>query len=187
MHYPCLIVGPDPDAQLAPLFEHIKVAPYKVILDAADIKLMAEHFSIPEGDLAALATRMPEWSEEEGGVEEGRLYRWSTSNPQSKFDWYELGGRFEGFLRLKQPRQPTGWRKLIGRKPVERVNQALRSDIQEGPLLADPPTAVLRGGVWSECPFTSDAAELERWRQEFGGLFESIPSDALLTVMDIHS
>ncbi len=42
VHYACLIVGPDPDLQLEPLSEHLEVPRYKLFLDAADIKLMAE-------------------------------------------------------------------------------------------------------------------------------------------------
>jgi hypothetical protein len=187
VHYPCMVVGADPDGQLEPFSEHLALPRYKAFLDASEIKLMAEHFLLPESDLAALAAKMPEWEEEEGGVADGRLFRWSTANPDSKYDWYVVGGRFPGCLRLKQPVQPSGWRRLFGAGPKDRGNQARKADIQQDLLLADPPTALLFEGRWHECPFTSDAAELEKWRTQFAGLFASIPDDALLTVVDMHS
>jgi hypothetical protein len=137
--------------------------------------------------LAALAAKMPEWTEAEGGVEDGGLFRWSTSNPHSKYDWYEMSGRSSGYLRLKEPSQSEGWRVLLGAKPTHQVNQARKTDIQQEPLLADPPTALLLDGLWHECPFTSDAAELEKWRRQFANLFASIPDDLMLTVVDMHS
>ena len=187
MHYPGMIVGPDPDAQLEPLADHVQVPRYKLFLEARDVALMSQQFSMPESDLAALAARMPEWMESEGGVEDGRLFQWSTENPQSKYDWYQRGGRFTGSLQLKQPQQPAGWRRLFGAKPKDRVDQARKSEIQPELLLANPPTAVLLDGVWHECPFTSEPAELERWSRRFAELFASIPDDALLTIMDMHS
>ena len=187
VHYACLIVGPDPDQQLEPLSEHLEVPRYKSFLDAADIKLMAEEYSLAESDVAALAAKMPEWEQSEGGVEGGRLFRWSTENPHGKFDWYKVGGRFSGYLRLRQPVQPAGWRKLLGAKPIERVDQARKRDIQPAPLHADPPAALLVNGHWHECPLTSDASELEKWNRRFAVLFASIPDDALITVMDMHS
>ena len=68
------------------------------------------------------------------------------------------------------------------------VAKGFRMDLVAAePLLADPPTALLVAGVWHECPFTSDAGELEEWRRRFARLFAAIPDDALLTVMDMHS
>jgi hypothetical protein len=187
MHYACLVVGPDPDRQLEPFFAELKVSPYKDFLDQGGIDLMAEHFSLAPTDLQGLAARMPEWDEAEGGVEDGRLFRWSTANPDGRYDWYELGGRFSGYLHLKEPRRPSRWRGLLGAQAKERVDQALRSEIHEEPLLADPPAALLLDGNWYECPLTTDAEEVQRWNQRFASLFRGIPPDALLTVMDMHS
>jgi hypothetical protein len=187
MHYVCLVVGPDPETQLEPFSDGLEVPRYKSFLDADEITLMAEHFSLPASDLAALAARMPEWEHAEAGVEDGRLFRWSTSNPHSKYDWYERGGRFTGYLRLKQPRQPAGWRRLLGGKPNDRVDQARKGDVDEAPLLADPPAALLVAGVWHESAIISDQAELEKWRRQFAELFVPVPADALLTVVDLHS
>lgn len=35
-------------------------------------------------------------------VDEVGLFRWSTYNPDSKWDWYSLGGRWRGFFMVKE-------------------------------------------------------------------------------------
>lgn len=41
------------------------------------------------------------WDDEELKYENGKIYRKTTYNPLSKWDWYQLGGRWAGFLKLK--------------------------------------------------------------------------------------
>ena len=36
-------------------------------------------------------------------VDERGAFQWSTYNPRSKWDWYELGGRWQGFFPVKRP------------------------------------------------------------------------------------
>jgi hypothetical protein len=36
-------------------------------------------------------------------VDEQGAYQWSTYNPRSKWDWYSLGGRWQGFFPVKRP------------------------------------------------------------------------------------
>ena len=187
MHFACLVVGDNPEQQLEPLSEHVEVPRYKSYLEAESVSAMARHFGVPETDLAALAAKLPEWHEAEGGVDNGRLFTWSTANPDSKFDWFERGGRFKGFLRLKVAVQPSGFWRLLGARAKDRVDHARKKDIDAAPLLAEPPAAVFVDSVWHECPITSDPAELERWRLRFAELFGSIGDESLLTVMDMHS
>jgi|APTNR8051073442_1049403.scaffolds.fasta_scaffold00075_74 hypothetical protein len=62
-HYTVMVIGDNPEEQLAPFDENIEVDPYK----------------------------------NEDGEE-------TTYNPRSKWDWYLLGGRFSGRLKLKPGR-----------------------------------------------------------------------------------
>ena len=39
---------------------------------------------------------MPDWRGSEAGVDEVGLFSWTTANPEGKFDWYEIGGRWSG-------------------------------------------------------------------------------------------
>lgn len=186
MHYACLVVGPDPDRQLAPFAAHLEVPRYKRFLESVDVLSMAEHFSLPGTDLQALAARLPEWEQAEGGVEDGRLFVWTTANPNTRFDWYEVDGRFAGSLQLQAPPQPGALKRLFGAKPASRVNQARKAEIVATPLLSEPPAALLRGGVWEQCPLTTDTAELQKWKERFTELFAAIPDDELLTIVDLH-
>ncbi len=187
MHGLCIVVGSNIDAELAPFADYSRVERHRVYLDASDTSLMANHYGIPAGDLKGLAAKLPDWHDAEGGVDGDRLFYWSTENPQSKFDWYEVGGRFSGYLRLVHPVQATWWQRLLGRGPTDRANRARKADVDVGAILADPPAALLFGASWHECPFTDDEEQLAEWRRTFGSVFEAVPADAVLTVVDVHS
>lgn len=187
MHYICLVVGDHVDEQLEPFAEYQEVERYKVFADAEDLRLMAEHYGVGPTDLDALAARLPDWEKAEGGVEEGRLFYWSTSNPDARFDWYEVGGRFNGYLPLRKAPPVSWWRRLLGRRATAGVNRALKRDVNGETLLANPPAAILVDGQWHECPITNDPAQVAAWRKQFSVLFQSVPDEAMLTVVDVHS
>ena len=71
-HFSVLVIGEDPESQLAPYDENLEVAPYKD----------------DDGDK-------------------------TTYNPQSKWDWYVLGGGWTGFFKIK-PGTPC----VVGRPGV---------------------------------------------------------------------
>lgn len=51
-----------------------------------------------------LPGKMEDWRGCEGGIEEdGRLYAVSTYNPDSKWDWYQVGGRWSGMFGEGKP------------------------------------------------------------------------------------
>jgi hypothetical protein len=50
-------------------------------------------------DLETLAERMKDWTGRPGGVDERGLYFTTTNNPQGRWDWYEIGGRWNGLLK----------------------------------------------------------------------------------------
>lgn len=187
MHSLCIVVGAKLDDTLAPFANYLKVEKYKSYVELPDVTAMAEHYGISADDLAALAARLPEWHGAEGGSEAGRLFFWSTENPQGKYDWYEVGGRFSGHFRLTHPVPPAWWQRLLGRGPVERVNRAFKRQVDLQAVLSDPPAALLLNSVWHESPITSDEPQLREWKERFATLFEAVPSDASLTAVDIHS
>lgn len=57
-------------------------------------------------DLARIAEILSDEDEEYGADEDG-LYRWSSYNPQSKWDWYQVGGRWQGFFPVKEEAEGT--------------------------------------------------------------------------------
>lgn len=116
-HAVVLVIGDDIDSQLAPYSEQIEVEPYKDFEDEPkqfvaprDGKLhwnwpysaVADDGIDPRNAAAVAAHLNAKWSDDEKyDVEDGRLYHWSTYNPQSKWDWYRVGGRWAGTLLIK--------------------------------------------------------------------------------------
>ena len=83
---------------LAPFDEALTVAPYKVHLSSSGIRAMAEHYKVPETNLKQLAGKMQDWMRCRGGIDELGLFASLTSNPDGKWDWYEIGGRWDGLI-----------------------------------------------------------------------------------------
>jgi len=104
-HFVCIVIGEDAKAQLAPYDENITVEPYEELYDGESLQRMAAHYMIDPNNLPALAEQFPEWAGCNAVVRDGKLYRISTYNPKSKWDWYQLGGRWAGMLKLKAPGQ----------------------------------------------------------------------------------
>lgn len=106
MHYSTfVIIGRDADPEpavataLQPFDEDLEVEPYHDYLDASEIQRMAERYRIPPTALPALARKMEDWRGREGSVDAHGLYALTTYNPDGKFDWYEIGGRWDGYIK----------------------------------------------------------------------------------------
>ncbi len=105
-----VIIGPTGDINtetakaLAPFDESRTVPRYKVHLDTSGVRMMAEHYHIPETDLPALAKKMPDWMDCPGDVDHLGLFYWSDANPDARWDWYVIGGRWDGYLQGRPTR-----------------------------------------------------------------------------------
>lgn len=88
------------DRVLAPYDENMEVPAVKTYLDDDDLKDMAEYYKLDVNDLDALAAKLESWSGP-GGRDEQGLYSLSTRNPESKWDWWEVGGRWTGYFKVK--------------------------------------------------------------------------------------
>jgi len=93
------------EEMLEPYDENTEVPRYKKHFNEKDIKKMAEHYKIEPSNLEALAEKMKDWYGSEGGIDEKGLFYWSTYNKQSKWDWWEIGGRWSGMLKLKDGKE----------------------------------------------------------------------------------
>lgn len=105
MHYSVFVLipgGADPESAvelaLAPFDEALDVAPYRVWFTHSEVNRMAEYFRISPADLQSLVEKMPQWTNHPGGVDQIGLYALSTFNPDGRWDWYEIGGRWNGTL-----------------------------------------------------------------------------------------
>lgn len=52
------------------------------------------------GDLELVAKLLNEWWDDDYQVDDKGLFQWSTCNPQSKWDYWRLGGRWRGYFHV---------------------------------------------------------------------------------------
>lgn len=103
-HFSCLVIGPDVEEQLQPYHEYectgikdqyVKFVPAKETME----ELQAKFEETKEKyNYETFEDCMEQWYgyHQEGGV-------WGrTTNPNSKWDWYQIGGRWDGFLKPKE-------------------------------------------------------------------------------------
>jgi len=117
-HFTVLVIGNDPEKQLEPYDENIRVEEYLVgPVNQSDIDSFIRYYTessrtipIEKKEKNKLLTfdqlyefygnewNGRDWKKDENGI----WSEYSTYNPKSKWDWYQLGGRWTGFLKLKE-------------------------------------------------------------------------------------
>ena len=119
---------------------------------------------------------------------DGVWREYSRSNPNMKWDWYEVGGRFAGRLVLKEGvkrNQPInfswGWSEndksnIINERPY-RADVALLGDIDNIDSLTA--ISVLKDGEWIDLAEGFDGMPVKSY-------LEGMPGDTLITVVDYH-
>lgn len=119
--------------------------------------------------------------------EDGVWREYSTSNPQMKWDYYRVGGRFAGRLQLKEGAKMVApidftweWDAAERMKVLDSVPR--RADIARLGDIAniDSLTAcsVLKDGVWEDIS-DWEGAPVKPY-------LEGVPEDTLVTVVDYH-
>ena len=106
----------------------------------------------------------------------------STYNPDSKWDWYSVGGRWDGFLHYKDV--DPGF---------EETNVAYIHELDMDYLLEHIPFCfVTEDGEWREngimgwgCSVSNERSE-ESWKQQFVDYVKSLDADCLVTAVDFH-
>lgn len=116
--------------------------------------------------------------------EDGNLL--SRYNPDSKWDWYSIGGRWSGFLCTKE-RDDEG-------NPI-RVNQAQFKDIDWDYMIENniiPFNYVTEDGEWREkgemgwWGMTTNEMEQDDWSGNFKNYLKLVEDDCLVTAIDFH-
>jgi len=186
VHSLVLVAGEDIDSVLLPLSSN-EVAPHEVALDEDEVAAMASHYGVRAGDAASLAAKIPDYFAEPGFERDGRLFRVTRENTQRHFDWYQHGGRWADYLKLREPRPTRRFLGLLAGPAVTHVSSARKSEIDQAHLLADPPESLVCDGQWHSGPLVLDGQAPTEWQREFASLFASIPADTWLHCVDIHS
>lgn len=111
-HAVVLVIGEAIEDQLAPYNENTETEPYKDYIDASveewPLSFVAKE--APDLDLtnatAVAAWLTARWGPDETyAADDQGIYTMSTYNPQSKWDYWRIGGRWAGRLLLKAPDQ----------------------------------------------------------------------------------
>jgi hypothetical protein len=216
-HFSVLILGDEPEEQLEPFAELsaidgplaedwraafvTEVPRDRFAAAAREITVAAEAAGMPyapryrrlvqAADYAALFTDF-------FGGESGPDGDWGYyANPAAKWDWFVLGGRFQGRLRLLPGRRGfSGERSWFNEDaPVlpNTCDQARAGDIDwAATRKVFTPFAVLKDGEWFEqgemgwwgCVIAekTDAA----WAEEVAALLQGLPPETLVSVYDCH-
>lgn len=106
MHYLTYVFippeGDDLEAAVAhalrPFADDFPAKPWKQYLQPAEIAAMAKALGLRRSALRQLAARMREWNWCEGAIDERGLFAIRTGNPDGRFDWYAIGGRYDGAI-----------------------------------------------------------------------------------------
>lgn len=129
---------------------------------------------------------------------------WHVYNDDAKWDWYVIGGRYAGRLRLKDKTQKAylyypDHHRLYDREELEHLkklkaegycDQALVKDISN--LSEISCFSVVKDGKWYEqgkmgwWGVVTERKESDEWQAELKKLLENLPPDTLLTMFDCH-
>ena len=106
----------------------------------------------------------------------------STYNPESKWDWYSVGGRWNGFLHYKDA--DPGF---------EETNIACIHELDMDYLLEHVPFCfITEDGEWREkgemgwWGSVSNEKPEDSWKQQFVDYVKSLDENCLVTVVDFH-
>lgn len=110
-------------------------------------------------------------------------------NPNAKWDWYSLGGRWSGMIKLKKGAQGMAGESGVFGNTVG-IDQAQVKDISN---LSEIKTfAVLKDGKWYEkgemgwWGIVSNEKDQEEWDSEIEKLLNSLSGDTLISIYDCH-
>jgi len=222
-HFTVLILGPDPEGQLAPFDENLEMDPFvkftKEELIEHTRKEIQEYKKMYYDEYAAnpdkyiedcknarhieyLINEFPtklsftdnqlyeegiKYEEPENLGPNGEVY--STYNPKSKWDWYSLGGRWSGLIKLKEGAEGIEGESGVGGNETG-IDQAKKGDIAN--LDEIRTFAVLKDGEWFErgsmgwWGMVSDEKPDEEWETQFKNLLDGLPDDTLISIYDCH-
>ena len=139
------------------------------------------------------------WKKNGNGVWED----WSTYNPDSKWDWYALGGRWGKSIKTKSgefvdecfldeidwsPFKPEDYEEDWSGNEYRKLKDSVKYHYTEN----DVPFCVIIDGVWYErgkmgwWACVSDEKEKGDWNEEFMTLVKTLPEKSLVANYDFH-
>ncbi len=118
------------------------------------------------------------WIDEDGGL-------WQTYNENGKWNWYQLGGRFRGCLKLKNGATPI--KEQVNSEAKENTcSQAYKKDIANWLDKDFCFFAVLKGYKYTDREDLGLIDDDEGWKKEFDKLLANVPDDEVISIFDCH-
>jgi len=133
---------------------------------------------------------------------------WSVFNDNAKFDWYQLGGRWRGLLKLKKPNPDaplyTGWQYHGATDEVDKEYEALKKkgfcdqaqvkDISnlDGLVDSDQIHAIIKEREWYErgkmgwWAVVTDEKPKDVWQSKLKKLLEGLDGEMWISIVDCH-
>lgn len=143
------------------------------------------------------------WKKNDNGV----LEEWSTYNPDSKYDWYSLGGRWGKSIKTKSgefvdecfldeidwsPFKPEDYEEEAKKDWSGKEYHPLKENVQYHYTENDVPFCLIIDGVWYErgkmgwWACVSDEKEKGDWNEEFMKLIKALPEKSIVANYDFH-
>lgn len=223
-HFTVMVIGAEPEKQLAPFNENLEVPRYvkytkeqliaygkdniqkykegpyaRFLSDPQKYKASTKN----ESHINYLEKEFPKrlnWTDEEIYTYEIGFYEteeigsngevYSTYNPKSKWDWYELGGRWSGMISLKDGASGISGKGSLVFENEAGIDQAHKGDIANIESIST--FAVLKDGEWYEkgkmgwFGVVFDEEDNDKWVAEIQKLIKELPDDTLISIYDCH-
>lgn len=200
MHASLFVIGPDTERQLAPFNEQLEVEPYRQPISSACIQRMREYYAsgdskrhpvIPiDAPISAYQPVVSDWDNWEGlDVDANGYYRISTNNQRGKWDWYQVGGRWDGRIIMFDGAK-VNWSasQCIDWQAMNRLDEEGYS-YWPFAILADGVFQERREWVWDAENEEGKSVEHfseEDWRDHCYQFLSRLAPDTLVTLIDYH-
>lgn len=172
-HFCVLVIGENPEQQLAPYQENnMGDCPVEYLQFVEKGTEHKAEYDLNNKGYKTFDEFMTDYCGFERDSQTGKYGYWS--NPNSKWDWFVLGGRYDGCLKLHNGNS---------------CNQAEKKDVDLSELIT---FALVKEDKWYERGemgwFASVANEkpADQWESEFKQLVENLPDETILSIYDCH-
>ena len=191
MHYSVMVIGEDVEGQLEPFYQDLEVDEYEVgEVDDYEKQRMLDYYERQGETFQSFDDCYKEhgkdwnWNRYRKDVD-GIWKEYSTYNPNAEWDWYEIGGRWAGKIRVKEgveyekPSFSWGWSEEDKKKVLEerRADTALLKDIANVEELSC--YSIVYDGEWI-------CVGDENGNEEVQTLLKTLSPDTRITFVDCH-
>ena len=202
-HFLTMIIGDDPEKQLAPFDENLDVPEYySEDVSEKDKQGMMAYYSngsFPFSDFEECYKYYgQDWNGNSWKKCDDGIWRVSTTyNPNSKWDWYLLGGRWSGRILKLKPEATSG---IIGEpswcSKSKGIDAARKGEIDLEAMkkkdISLVPYAYIKDGEWHSkgemgwWGISTNNKPQEEWDEHFWNMFNSLPDDTMIWLYDLH-